>query len=259
MGRRLITLVAAALILIADVAGAQSATVLRNSNLRSDPSTDHPPVALLHAGDGLTLVSSNRQAGYYHAVSAAQDSGWVWSKNVRVGQLSADVAAIVPPTAARAATTTTVLNVAGSASFAGCGDGLWKHVYHPTRLLIKQACITVTGVIVDATATQSTHHADGMRHEGDGDTHGWLKLDPQFRSLLNAGNMSNENGNLVFEFVCHYSVTQPSAQSACAHFTDHTVLPPIGTHVAIAGSYVQDDNHAKWMEIHPVSGIKKTP
>jgi hypothetical protein len=60
---------------------------------------------------------------------------------------------------------------------AGCGDSRWTHVYNPTRLIVKQDCLTVTGTIVNATATQSKHQADGARHEGDGDTHGWLQLD----------------------------------------------------------------------------------
>jgi hypothetical protein len=137
----------------------------------------------------------------------------------------------------------------------GCGDGRWQHVYNPTRLVVKQDCLTVTGTIVDATATQSHHQPDGVRHEGDGDTHGWLRVDPAFASLINAGNTSDEGGNLVFELVCHYSVTQADARPACAGFTDHTTIPPVGTHVAITGTFVQEKNHQKWNEIHPVSRI----
>lgn len=138
----------------------------------------------------------------------------------------------------------------------GCGDGLWQHVYHPSRLLVKQDCVTVTGVIVDATAGQANHQADGMRHEPDGDTHGWLQVDPQFAAMINAGNTSDEGGNLVFEIVCHYTVTQPDAQSACSGFADHTTIPPVGSHVAITGTFVQEKNHKQWNEIHPVSRIQ---
>jgi len=53
--------------------------------------------------------------------------------------------------------------------------------------------------MVDATKGSER---DGVRHEADGDTHGWLKLDSQFQNLLNAGNISDEGGNLVFEIVC---------------------------------------------------------
>jgi hypothetical protein len=138
----------------------------------------------------------------------------------------------------------------------GCGDGLWQHVYNPSRLLVKQDCVTVTGVIADATAAQSHHQADGARNEKDGDTHGWLKVDSQFANLINGGNASNEQGNLVFEIVCHYNVTQADAKPACSGFKDHTTIPPVGTHVAITGTLVQEKNHAKWNEIHPVSRIE---
>jgi hypothetical protein len=122
--------------------------------------------------------------------------------------------------------------------------------------VLKQDCLTVTGILVDATATLSRHQPDGMRHEPDGDTHGWLRVDPQFASLINAGNTSDEGGNLVFEIVCHYSVTQTDAKPACAGFTDHTTIPPVGSHVAITGTFVTEKNHAKWNEIHPVSSIR---
>jgi hypothetical protein len=138
----------------------------------------------------------------------------------------------------------------------GCGDGLWQHVYHPTRLIAKQDCLTVTGTIVDATASQSKQQPDGVRHEGDGDTHGWIRLDAPFATLINAGNTSDEGGNLVFEIVCHYKVTQADAKPTCAAFKNHTTIPLVGTHVAITGTFVTEKNHAKWNEIHPVLSIK---
>jgi hypothetical protein len=121
---------------------------------------------------------------------------------------------------------------------------------------VKSACVTVTGTIVDAT---SGAQPDGVRHEADGDTHGWLKVDPQFKNMLNAGNKSAEGGNLVFEIICRYPVTQKDAQSACSGYTDHTQLPAVGSHVSVTGSYVQDTFHAQWNEIHPVSGISIVP
>src|SRR5689334_14624329 len=65
----------------------------------------------------------------------------------------------------------------------------WSHVYKPSRLIVKAKLVTVTGVIVDATRGK---HRDGVRHEADGDCHGWLKLDPGQEKYLNAGNMSVE-------------------------------------------------------------------
>jgi len=139
----------------------------------------------------------------------------------------------------------------------GCDATLWDHVYNPERLIVKKKCISVTGTIVDAT---NGRRSDGVRKEADGDTHGWLKVDPQFKNLLNAGNISDEGGNLVYEIVCKFKVSQADAKVACP-LTYHTPvqLPAVGSHVQIVGSYVQDRNHAKWMEIHPVSKISVIP
>jgi hypothetical protein len=121
---------------------------------------------------------------------------------------------------------------------------------------VKTTCVTVTGTFVDAT---SGRQPDGVRHEADGDTHGWLQVDPPFKSLLNAGNRNTEGGNLVFEIICRYPVTQKDAQSACSGYTDHVRLPPVGLYVAVTGSYVQDTFHAQWNEIHPVSDVRVVP
>jgi hypothetical protein len=72
---------------------------------------------------------------------------------------------------------------------------------------------------------------------------------------LNAGNMSDEDGNLVFEIVCRFPVKQKDAQAACQGYTDDVQLPKVGSRVRIVGSYVQDTFHAKWSEIHPVTSI----
>jgi uncharacterized protein YgiM (DUF1202 family) len=228
------------------VASAQTATVVQNVNLRPDPSSEYDPIRLLKPGEPpLTLLEPTPEVGYYHVKTSTQEEGYVWSRYVRVTTTPSVSSGAIQPGP----------GIPGSASMVGCGDALWEHVYHPSRLLVKQDCVTVTGVIVDATAHQSHHRPDGVRHEGDGDTHGWLKVDPQFASLINAGNASDEEGNLVFELVCHYTVTQIDAKSACAGFTDHTTIPPVGAHVAITGTFVQEKNHKKWNEIHPVSRI----
>lgn len=145
---------------------------------------------------------------------------------------------------------------ASAQSGSGCDPSLWKHVYNPARLKIQDACISVTGTIVDPTHGK---RKDGVRHEGDGDTHGWLKLDPLFKNLLNAGNKSDEGGNLVFEVICKFRVTQADAKAACKDVQSSVTIPPVGTHVRITGAYVQDQEHAKWMEIHPVTKIEVVP
>ena len=232
-------------------ASGQTVTVVHNVNLRPDPSTEYPTIRLLTPSEPpLTLLEATPESEYYHVRTGAGEEGYVWGRDVRVS--------VTPPAlpAPPAAPLPSGAGVPGSASMVGCGDSLWQHVYHPSRLLVQQDCVTVTGMIVDATAGQAHHEPDGVRHEPDGDTHGWLQVDSQFASLINAGNRSDEGGNLVFEIVCHYTVTQSDAQPACAGFTDHTIIPPLGTHVAITGTFAREKNHKQWNEIHPVSRIE---
>jgi uncharacterized protein YgiM (DUF1202 family) len=220
---------------------AQEATPNRNSILRRDPSTASPKLAVLPKGSRVTLVDATTDSGFYHVRTEDDQVGWVFAKLLTVS------------TTPDAASTVSLATGAGTD---GCDTTLWKHVYHPSRLIVKQACVTVTGTIVDATAGQ---RSDGVRHEADGDTHGWLKLDPEFKDMLDAGNTSAEGGNMVFEIICRFPVTQKDAQSACKGYSDHTQLPAVGTRVRVVGTYVQDTFHAKWNEIHPVSSISVLP
>ena len=151
------------------------------------------------------------------------------------------------------------LDVPGSSAFIGCGDGLWEHVYHPQRLTIVRSCVTVTGTLVDATAGLARPSRDGVRHESDGDTHGWLRVDSTFADLINDGNRRSEEGNLVFEIVCRYSVRQADAKPSCEAFRDTLRIPSPGSHVAITGTLVLDEAHDRWAEIHPVSRIEVIP
>jgi len=135
-----------------------------------------------------------------------------------------------------------------------CDATLWAHVYHPQRLKIIQACITVTGYLRDATKGRQK---DGCRHEADGDGHCFLELDPQFASLLLPGNKEAEMGYLVFEPVCRYKVTQKDALSACVHYHQPLVLPPVGTHISLTGALITDlDHQPLHNEIHPVTRIE---
>lgn len=136
---------------------------------------------------------------------------------------------------------------------ASCDETLWQHVYNPSRLTVHNPCVTVNGVIVDATHGR---RKDGLRHEADGDCHGWVKLDAGQEQYLNAGNISNEEGNLVFEIVHMFKATQKDAIESGVGYKNTIVVPPVGTHVRMTGSWVMDDNHAHWNEIHPVSKIE---
>ena len=63
----------------------------------------------------------------------------------------------------------------------------------------------------------------------------------------------------MIEIVCRYSIRQADAKPACVDYHDRTVVPPVGTNVEVTGTLVQDMNHAKWNEIHPVSKIVIRP
>lgn len=134
-----------------------------------------------------------------------------------------------------------------------CDQTLWQHVYHQPRLKILAPCVAVSGTVVDATHGRKK---DGVRHEADGDTHGWLKVDPEFEKYLNAGNRDAEAGNLVFEVICQFRVTQADAKAACQGFHSSITLPAVGCRVRITGALVEDQEHAQWNEIHPVSKIE---
>jgi len=220
---------------------AQEAATNRNANLRRDPSTASPALAVLQKGARVTLVDATEDSGFYHVRTENDEVGWVYAKLLTIS-----------PTPSTASTESAAVPAAG----AGCDGTLWNHVYHPARLIVKNACVTVTGTIVDATAGR---RSDGVRHEADGDTHGWLKVYPQFKDMLNAGNTSAEGGNLVFEIVCRFPVTQKDAKSACKGYSDQVQLPPVGSHVSVVGTFVQDTFHAQWNEIHPVTSISITP
>jgi hypothetical protein len=220
---------------------AQNATTSRNVNLHRDPSASSQVLEHLSTGTRLTLVDTSPDHGFYHVRTEDDQVGWVFAKYVSVSPMNTPTISTPAPVAN------------------DCDPNIAVHVYHPQRLIVKQDCIAVTGIIVDATATQVKREPDGVRHEKDGDTHGWLKVDAEFQNLLNAGNKSDEGGNLVFEIVCRFPVTQPDARSACQHYTDRVTLPPVGSHVRVVGRYVQDTFHAKWNEIHPVTSITVIP
>lgn len=240
-------LLAAAALAVSDVApiAAQRVVAVRDVNVRSGQSTASRILGVLHAGDTALLAGTRTVRGYDHVEEPDSTLGWAYARYLR------PISDGAPPTG-----TASSSSVRGSSIIAGCGDHLWRHVYHPSRLIVLRDCVVVRGTIVDATHGREP---DGARHEADGDTHAWLRVDAPYRSMLDAGNMSDEGGNLVFEIVCHYRIRQASALAGCGQYRDSTDIPPVGTHVEITGSYVRDANHGHWDEIHPVSKIVVVP
>lgn len=233
---RVVMLWALVLVSCAACMWAQEATAKRNLVVRRDPSKSSPAVDHVAKDDRLTLLQANADNGYDQVSTEHDVIGWVLASGIKVSQAppTPPTPPVQPPPSGQ------------------CDDTLWSHVYHSNRLIVNQKCISVTGTVVDAT---NGKEPDGVRHEADGDTHGWLKVDTQFQNLLNAGNNSAEGGNLVFEIVCKYPVTQTDAKTACSNYHNKVTIPPVGSHVRIVGVYVQDSFHAQWMEIHPVTSI----
>lgn len=151
-------------------------------------------------------------------------------------------AATVPSAAPQAASSIPGVTPAGSSvpGASHCDAALWQHIYHPYRLVVRQACKTVTGTV------------DQVKREPDGDLHINVRV---AASLVNQHNVTGEHGDLVVEAICTGTVTQPDAEGACAGFSHPVTVPAPGDRVRITGSYVLDKDHG-WMEIHPVSSIQ---
>ena len=79
------------------IASAQIATVTRNVNLRSDPSTGQPPLQLLTLNAPLILLSTTPDHGYYRVRTADGHEGYVWAPNVRVSATAAPPTTPAPP------------------------------------------------------------------------------------------------------------------------------------------------------------------
>ena len=147
-----------------------------------------------------------------------------------------------PPLPSTSTTTSTT-----STSGEQCDESLWNHVYNPSRLQVVEPCKTVTGII------------ESIRTETDGDYHIRLKPDPQFSNLVNSANANGQFGDLLLEPICVNPVNQLDAVSACQDFHQNISIPPIGTHVQVTGSYVLDNQHDGWAEIHPITSISEIP
>lgn len=140
-----------------------------------------------------------------------------------------------------------------STGSAACRSGPpLANVYHPNRLTVVNACMTVSGTV------------ESVRSESDGDTHFDLALDPQFSSLLRPANSSGQHGWLVAEIVpadkpgC--TAGQPPRPATGSY--DYGICtgadetsPAVGSHVYVTGPYVIDEDHGGWAEIHPVWAV----
>jgi hypothetical protein len=87
----------------ATTALSQTATVVRNVNLRPDPSTNQDSITKLEAGAKVEILEPNPVRGYYHVQTADGKTGFVWGRNIRsLGAASGALSAAEPARATSA-------------------------------------------------------------------------------------------------------------------------------------------------------------
>jgi len=60
----------------------QEATLTHHANLRSDASSQNPPLGSLAPGTHVVVLGAKPTNGFYHVQTAEKKEGWVWSKYV---------------------------------------------------------------------------------------------------------------------------------------------------------------------------------
>lgn len=146
-----------------------------------------------------------------------------------------------------------------------CDSTLWNYVYDPSRLIVLQNCIQVTGVIWN-TPTK----------EGDGDYHILVRLDAGQDFYLNNKNYELKDTCLVVEAVCAvkdpkrkgkvkttllYRLLYSDLPGVCDDYYSKIYIPKKGEHVKVSGPLVIDEGEYSiiehgWQEIHPVNRIE---
>jgi hypothetical protein len=90
---------------------ARHLVVVRNVNLRPDPTTATRPDRLLRPPDALALREDTTTNGFYAVRTEDDEEGWVWGRNVRlVSSPEESVSALVAPVPAPAASVATSID-----------------------------------------------------------------------------------------------------------------------------------------------------
>src|SRR5436305_100470 len=69
----------------------RTGVVRHNVNLRRDPSTRRPPLALLPVSTELQLMEDTPKSGFYHVITRDGQQGWTLAKNVQLGPAPPEV------------------------------------------------------------------------------------------------------------------------------------------------------------------------
>lgn len=86
----------------ASAAFATEAIVKKRATLRSDPSTERPPIATLQPEEDVELVEPSPTAGYFKVRTADGEEGWIYSRNLEIVTTSPTIAPPVPAPAVAA-------------------------------------------------------------------------------------------------------------------------------------------------------------
>jgi hypothetical protein len=128
-----------------------------------------------------------------------------------------------------------------------------KFIVHQesSRFKILKSCITVSGIVTL------------VHTPSDGDTVFALKLDDQYRNLVNQANYDDPNmdGGIWVELICQHKNTskEPIHQGDCVGYDGpHFPTPKVGQYVEVSGRYQLDIREGGHAEIHPTYGIKTT-
>lgn len=74
-------------------AGAQTAEVSSNVNLRQDPSTKNHPITTLKPVAQLDLIEPDATNGYFHVTTTDGKEGWVWGRNIKLKKANVSASA----------------------------------------------------------------------------------------------------------------------------------------------------------------------
>ena len=121
--------------------------------------------------------------------------------------------------------------------------------------------MTVTGIV------------DCVKHEGDGDIHIRLRVDPRYTRLLAGANAFQQcpghtGPHLVVEIIPQDPHLPVLTNSASLGGFITPAAPAVGTHISVTGPYVLDSNAlhdlvyrgrnvANWAEIHPAWNVSR--
>jgi hypothetical protein len=134
----------------------------------------------------------------------------------------------------------------------GGSDG-WACIAQPNRLTrTSNGEVTVTGTVLGASG--------GPHTAPDGDLVFSLKLDPQYKNLVNAkNNVSKYNGGIWCEAVCQKSNKSPEPwhKGDCSGCSPKKFFTPkVGQRLRISGTHVLDNREGGHAEIHPITSME---